>query len=69
MTDDRCEEIPLVPRDHTREEASLASQSTSLPEADRQRLEALLRELLRDSAIRELLRDKDVVSPQTQAGQ
>ncbi len=69
MTDDRCEQIPLVPRDDIREKASLPPQVTSLPDADRKRLEALLRELLRDNKIRELLRDKEEGSAQTQAGQ
>src|SRR5690242_7245720 len=50
MADDRCEEIPLVPRDDLYEEASLAPQVTSLPDEDKRRLEALLRELLRDNS-------------------
>jgi hypothetical protein len=67
MADDRCEEIPLVPRDDLYEEASLAPQVTSLPDEDKRRLEALLRELLRDNSVRELLSKKEDVSSQTQA--
>jgi len=68
MTDDRREEIPLVPRDDLREEASLAPQATTLPDADKRRLEALLRELLRDNSVRELLSNEEEVSSQPQAG-
>jgi hypothetical protein len=54
MVDDHREES-LVPEDELREEAPLAPQVTSLSDADRGRLEALLRELLRDNSLRELL--------------
>jgi hypothetical protein len=49
MVDDHRDE------DELREEAPLAPQVTSLSDADRGRLEALLRELLRDNSLRELL--------------
>jgi hypothetical protein len=68
MTDDRREEIPLVPRDELREATASAPQTTSLSAADKQRLEALLRELLRDTSIRELLGKEKQVSAQSQAG-
>jgi hypothetical protein len=68
MTDDRREEIPLAPGDDSHEEASVAPQVTSLPDEDKRRLEALLRELLRDNSVRELLGKKEDVSAQTQAG-
>jgi hypothetical protein len=68
MADDRREEIPLVPIDNSHERASLAPQVTSLPDEDKRRLEALLRELLRDNSVRELLSKKDDVSSQTQVG-
>jgi hypothetical protein len=68
MTDDRREEIPLVPQDELREEAVSAPQATSLSAADKQRLEALLRELLRDTSIRELLGKQEQLSVQSQAG-
>jgi len=55
MSDDSRKEIPFVPGDEVREEAPLAPRATSLPDADRRRLEALLRELLRDDSLRELL--------------
>jgi hypothetical protein len=45
----------------------LAPQVTSLPDEDKRRLEALLRELLRDNSVRELLSKKEDVSSQTQA--
>ena len=51
MSDDRHEVIPLVPRD---EQAS-SPHAPSISDADRKRLEALLRELLRDDKVRELL--------------
>lgn len=54
MVDDYREES-LVPADELREEAPLAPHVTSLSDADRSRLEALLRELLRDNSLRELL--------------
>jgi hypothetical protein len=55
MSDDHREEIPLMSGDELHEDAPLAPKATPLPDADRRRLEALLRELLRDSSIRELL--------------
>jgi hypothetical protein len=68
MTDDRREEIPLVPRDDLLEEAPLAPQVTSLPDEDKRRLEALLHELLRDNSVRELLSNEEDVGPRPQAG-
>ena len=68
MADDRREEIPLVPIDDSHEQAPLAPQVTSLPDEDKRRLEALLRELLRDNSVRELLSKKEDVTSQTQAG-
>jgi hypothetical protein len=59
MSDDRREEVPFVQDDELREEAPLAPQATSLPDADRRRLEALLRELLRDNSLRELLSNEE----------
>ncbi len=55
MSDGRHEEIPLVPRDDFRDAEASAPQATAVPDADRKRLEALLRELLRDASVRELL--------------
>lgn len=55
MSDDGHEQIPLVPRDDPRDADASALQATMVPDADRKRLEALLRELLRDDAVRELL--------------
>lgn len=55
MSNDRREVIPLMPGDELHAEAPLAPKATSLPDADRKRLEALLRELLRDHSLRELL--------------
>ena len=55
MTHDSRKEMPFVPGDEVREEAPLAPRATSLPDEDRRRLEALLRELLRDDSLRELL--------------
>ena len=54
MVDDHREES-IVPGDELREEAPLAPHVTSLSDADRKRLEALLHELLRDNSLRELL--------------
>ena len=68
MADDRREEIPLVPREDLHEEAPLAPQVASLPDRDKQRLEALLHELLRNNSVRELLSKKEDASSQTQAG-
>ncbi len=55
MSDDHRDEIPSMPADELREEAPLAPRAAALPDEDRKRLEALLRELLRDNSIRELL--------------
>jgi len=55
MSDDRHAETPLVPQDDPRDADAPAPQAHLVPEADRRRLEALLRELLRDESIRELL--------------
>lgn len=55
MSDEDCGEIPFVPGDEARAAAPLAPQAASLSDADRKRLEALLRELLRDNSLRELL--------------
>jgi hypothetical protein len=49
------EVIPLIPRDDLREDDASARPATAMPDADRKRLEALLRELLRDDKVRELL--------------
>jgi len=68
MTDDHREEIPLVPRDDLREETSLAPQVASLPDEDKRRLEALLRELLRDNSVRELLSNGKDIGSQLRAG-
>ena len=55
MSGDRHDEIPFVPGDELRQEAPLAPGERSMPDAHKQRLEALLRELLRDNSVRELL--------------
>jgi hypothetical protein len=55
MSDDSHQEIPFVREDELREQTPLAPKVASLPDADRRRLEALLRELLRDNSLRELL--------------
>jgi len=60
MSDDRHDEIPLVPRDAD----TPAPQAPEMPDADRKRLRALLRELLRDDAIRELLCGKEELASQ-----
>jgi hypothetical protein len=62
MNDDRHEDFPLVPQDDPRVADTAAP--AAVPDADRNRLEALLRELLRDDAIRELLCVKDELAPQ-----
>jgi len=68
MSDDRHEVIPLVPRDDPRDADAPAPQAPAVPDADRKRLEALLRELLRDDAIRELLCvKKELASQETDA--
>jgi hypothetical protein len=64
MSDDRHEVIPLVPRHGFRNADAPAPQATTVPDADRERLEALLRELLRDNAIRELLCVNEELAPQ-----
>ncbi len=53
-------EDPSVSGDELGEEAPLAPRVASLPDADRQRLEALLHELLRDHSLRELLCKEEV---------
>lgn len=55
MSDDRHEEIPLVPQDELRDADAPAPQAAAIPDADKKRLEGLLRELLRDDSVRELL--------------
>ncbi len=55
MSDERRDEIPYVSGDELPAAAPLSPQPMSLPDADRRRLEALLRELLRDNSVRELL--------------
>ena len=55
MSDERREEIPFMPGNELPGAAPLAPQAGALPDADRRRLEALLRELLRDNSVRELL--------------
>jgi hypothetical protein len=59
MSDDNRQEIPFVREDELREQTPLAPQVASLPDADRRLLEALLRELLRDNSLRELLCKED----------
>ncbi len=59
MSKDHREEIPLMSDDELRDEAPLAPRATPLPDADRKRLEALLRELLRDNSLRELFSSQD----------
>jgi hypothetical protein len=68
MADDRREETPLVPGDELGEDATLAPQVTSLPDEDKRRLEALLRELLRDNRVRELLSIDEDAGSRPQAG-
>jgi hypothetical protein len=60
MSNDSRKDIPFVPGDEVRDETPLAPRVTSLPDADRRRLEALLRELLRDDSLRELLCSEEV---------
>jgi hypothetical protein len=55
MNDDRREVIPFLQGDEVRQATPLAPHPVPLPDADRRRLEALLRELLRDNSLRELL--------------
>jgi hypothetical protein len=55
MSDALRELISFVTGDELPAAAALAPEPTSLPDADRRRLEALLRELLRDNSVRELL--------------
>ena len=64
MSDERHEEFPLVPRDDPRDTDAPAPQAPAVPDADKKRLEALLRELLRDDAIRELLCVKEELASQ-----
>jgi hypothetical protein len=68
MSDDHHDEIPLVPRDDPRDADAPAPRAATLPDADRKRLEALLRELLRDNTLRDLLCTKEeLASPQSDA--
>ena len=55
MSDDRHEVIPLVPRDDLRHQDASSPHAPPIADADRKRLQALLRELLRDDKIRKLL--------------
>jgi len=55
MTDDPRNEIPLALVAELRDTAPSSPQPPALPEANRRRLETLLRELLRDDAVRRLL--------------
>lgn len=64
MSDDRSEEIPLVPRDERCDAESSVSPAAAIPDADKRRLEGLLRELLRDGAVRELLCVKEELALQ-----
>jgi len=59
MSDDRREGMVAVPGDELREVVPLAPKVASLPDADRRRLEALLRDLLRDDSLRGLLCKED----------
>src|SRR5262249_4097457 len=68
MTDDRRNEIPLVPPAELRDAAPLSPQPPALPEANRRRLEALLRELLRDDAVRKLLCNAEKLAAQPRDG-
>jgi hypothetical protein len=54
MTDD-LRNGPRVVANGAGEDASLAPAAAPLPAANKRRLEALLRELLRDDSVRELL--------------
>ena len=68
MSDDRHEVISLVPRDDFRHEHASAPQAASMPDAYRRRLEALLRELLRDDKVRELLcAERELVAETSEA--
>jgi len=59
MSDDRREGTVAVSEDELREGVPLAPKVASLPDADRRRLEALLRDLLRDDSLRGLLCKED----------
>jgi hypothetical protein len=59
MNDDRREGMVAVPGDELLEVVPLAPKVPSLPDADRKRLEALLRDLLRDDSLRGLLCKED----------
>ena len=64
MSDDRHEVISLVPRDDLPDAVASAPQATTVPDVDKKRLEALLRELLRDASVRELLCVKEELALQ-----
>jgi hypothetical protein len=64
MSEDDHQAMPLVPRDDPRGTDALAPQATTVPDADRMRLEALLRELLRDNSVREVLCVKEELASQ-----
>ena len=68
MSDDRHEIIPLVPRDDLRNEDASSPHAPSIPDTDRKRLEALLRELLRDEKVRELLCVEGELASQSREG-
>ena len=55
MSEDCHEEVPLVPQDDLSDADASAPQVVAVPDADRERLEALLRELLRHDSVRQLL--------------
>ena len=64
MSDGGHEEIPLVPREDLRDADAPAPQTIVVPDADRKRLEALLRELLRYDSVREVLCGKEELALQ-----
>jgi hypothetical protein len=68
MNDEPREQIPLAPQDEHREELPLAPEAMSVPDANRKRLEALLRELLRDKSLREVLCKEEELTSQPQDG-
>jgi len=69
MSDELHAEIPLAPQDEHDTQSRAAPPSMSLADADRKKLKALLRELLRDSSVRELLCRDDALTPQFQHGE
>jgi len=58
----------MMPSEQLSDATPLSPQPPALPEASRRRLEALLRELLRDDAVRRLLCKEEELAAQPRDG-